>query len=255
MKLSNQVALVFGGSSGIGKATAQRLAREGATVAVIASGDVAKAQAVADQIVEAGGKAKGFVANVREVGSIKAVVTEVERDLGPVDILVYSAGVYYPTPLGGTEEAAFDQMVEINLKGAFFAVDAVAVGMKQRGRGRIVNVASVAAFRGSSRFPLYCATKAAIVMLTRALVGDLAKHGVHINAVAPGNTATPLNENDRLGENSAATLAAKAAATPSGRTYSPPEEIASTIYFLVSGEVNAMHGETILVDEGLFAGV
>lgn len=255
MKLNNQIALIFGGSSGIGKATALRLAQEGATVAVIASGDIAKANEVVAEIEQRGGKAKGFTADVRSVSSIRRTVADVEQGLGPIDILVYSAGVYYPTLLGETEEDQFDRMVDINFKGAFFAIDAVAEGMKQRGRGRIVNLASVAAYRGSSTYPLYAATKAAIMMLTRSLVGKLAPHGIHINAVAPGNTATALNENDRLGEGSTEIIAAKAKLTPSGRTYSPPEEIAATIYFLVSGEVNAMHGATLLIDEGLFAGV
>lgn len=255
MKLDNQVALIFGGSSGIGKATALRLAAEGATVAVIASGDIAKANDVVAEIERNGGKARGFTADVRSVTSIRQIVAEVEANVGPIEILVYSAGVYYPTLLGETEEDAFDRMVDINFKGAFFAIDAVSERMKARGRGRIVNLASVAAYRGSSTYPLYAATKAAVMMLTRSLVGKLAPYGIHINAVAPGNTATALNENDRLGEGSTEILAAKARLTPSGRTYSPPEEIAATIFFLVSGEVSAMHGATLLIDEGLFAGM
>ncbi|MDB5455782.1 MAG: short-chain dehydrogenase, partial [Caulobacter sp.] len=119
------------------------------------------------------------------------------------------------------------------------------------GHGRIVNVASVAGFRGSARFPLYSATKAAVIMLTKALAGDLAPHGININAIAPGNTATPLNEGERTGADSADVMAAKAAATPSQRVYSPPEEMAAAIYFLVNGEVSAMHGATMLLDEGL----
>lgn len=254
MRLTGQVALIFGGSSGIGKATALRLGREGATVAVVASNDVAKANQVASEIVGEGGAAQGFAADVRNIASIRHVVAEVEATLGPIGIMVYSAGLYYPTRLGELNEEDFDRMVDINLKGAFFAIDAVAEVMRPRRRGHIVSLASVAAFRGSSSYPLYAATKAAIMMLTRSLVGSLAPHGIHINAVAPGNTATPLNENDRQGKGSAETLAAKAAQTPSGRVYSPPEEIAAAIYFLVSGEVNAMHGTTLLIDEGLWAG-
>jgi 3-oxoacyl-[acyl-carrier protein] reductase len=251
MKLSNQVALVFGGSSGIGRAACERLAYEGATVAVIASGDLAKAQAVAIGITAEGGSAKAYACDVRDVAAIEKVVAAVERDLGPIDILVNSAGVYYPTPLGATAESDFDRMVDINLKGTFFAINAVAPGMKARGRGRIVNVASVAGVRGSPRFPLYSATKAAIIMLTKALAGDLAPHGVQINAIAPGNTATPLNSTERSDANNEAVIAAKAAATPSRRTYSPPEEMAAAIFFLVSGEVSAMYGATMLLDEGL----
>jgi 3-oxoacyl-[acyl-carrier protein] reductase len=251
MQLKDQVALVIGGSSGIGRTTAERFGREGAKVAVVASGDIAKAQAVAASIIEAGGNAKAYVADVSIVSALDDLVRAVEQDLGPIEILVNSAGVYYPTAIGKTTEDEFDRMVDINLKGTFFAINAVAPLMKQRGHGRIVNVASVAGVRGSPRFPLYSATKAAIVMLTKALAGDLAPHNVHINAIAPGNTATPLNARERLSGDGADIIAAKTAATPSRRVYSPPEEMAAAILFLVCGEVNAMHGATILLDEGL----
>jgi 3-oxoacyl-[acyl-carrier protein] reductase len=251
---TKQVALIFGGSSGIGRAVAHRLARDGTCVAVVASGDRGKAQTVIDEIEAEGGKGAAFVADVRDVASIRAVVAEVERELGPIDMLIYSAGVYYPTLIGTVEEDAFDRMTDINFKGAFFAVDAVTPGMKARGCGRIVLLASVAGYRGSSAYPLYAATKAAIIMLTKSLVGKLAPYGIQINAVAPGNTATPLNENDRLGAEREKVMAAKAAVTPSGRTYSPPEEIAEAVHFLVSGRTAAIHGATLLIDEGLFAG-
>lgn len=251
MKLTNQVAIVFGGSSGIGKAAAERLASEGAAVAVIASGNVEKARAVADAIVQAGGKAAAYAADVTQPEQINRVVAQVERDLGPIDILINSAGVYFPTPMGNTAEADFDRMVDVNLKGTFFTINAVVPGMKARGRGRIVNVASVAGVRGSPTFPLYSATKASIIMLTKALAGNLAPHGIHINAIAPGNTATALNAEERADPANAELMKAKAAATPSKRVYSPPEEMAAAIFFLVSGEMNAMYGATMLIDEGL----
>lgn len=248
MQLNGQVAIIFGGSSGIGEATAELFGREGASVAVVASNDPRKADAVTARIASSGGRARSYVCDVRDAASIAATVEAVSRDLGPIDILVNSAGVYYPTLIGQTEEADFDRLVDINLKGTFFAIDAVARSMKARGRGRIVNVASVAGVRASPRFPVYCATKAAVIMLTKALAGDLAPHGVSINAIAPGNTATPLNVADRSDPE---VFAAKSAATPSRRVYSPPEEMASAILFLVSGEVNAMHGATMLLDEGV----
>ena len=251
MTLINQVAIVFGGSSGIGQATAHRLAAEGASVAVVASGALAKASLVSDAIVALGGKARPYAADVREPDQINALVAQVERDLGPIDILINSAGVYFQTLIGETEEADFDRMVDVNLKGTFFTINAVAPGMKARGRGRIVNVASVAGVRGSPRFPLYSATKASIIMLTKALAADLAPHGVHINAIAPGNTATALNLSERQDPANAELMKSKAAATPSKRVYSPPDEMAAAIYFLVGGEMNAMYGATMLIDEGL----
>lgn len=250
MRLAGKIALVTGGSSGIGRATAELFAREGAAVAVASGSDLAKAAAVVSTIEAAGGRAMAVLMDVCSQASIEAAVEEVRRTLGPIDILVNSAGVYIPTPLGGTSEATFDLMVQTHLKGAFFTVQAVAPEMKARGRGRIVNVASAAAFKGSAAYPLYSALKAGIVMLTRGFALDLAPHGVSINAIAPGNTETPLNANDRASE---AILEGKRRATPSRRVYSPPEEMAEAILFLADGKVSAMYGSTLLLDEGLTA--
>jgi len=250
-KLANRVALIFGGSSGIGEATAMLFAQEGATVAVVASGSLAKAEAVVTAIVAAGGEAAAYAADVRDVAQIRGLVAQVEQDLGPIAILVNSAGVFYPTTIGELDEADFDRMIDINLKGTVFAIDAVVPGMKARGRGHIVNVASVAGVRASARYPLYSASKAAVIMLTKALAGTLAPGGIHINAIAPGNTATPINAAERLDAANAAQMAATAAATPSQRAYSPPQDMAAAILLLCAGEINAMHGTTIVLDEGL----
>ena len=155
---------------------------------------------------------------------------------------------------GETTEAEFDRIVDINLKGTFFTINAVAPGMKARRYGKIINVASIAAFRGAPHYSLYCTVKAAIVMLTRTLATDLAPYDINVNAIAPGNTATPLNEEMRLDPACADLMAAKDAATPSNRTYSPPEEMAQAALFLAADDVRAMHGTTILIDEGMSAG-
>ncbi len=122
--------------------------------------------------------------------------------------------------------------------------------MKQRGSGHIVFLSSAAAFKGVPQYSLYGAVKAAIVMLTKSFAADLARHGIAVNAIAPGNTETPINVEDRLGPNSAAILARKAAATPTGRVYTPAGEIAEAALFFVSGAVKAIHGTTLLIDEG-----
>jgi len=254
MKLKNEVALIFGGSSGIGEAIALRFAQEGAKVGVVASRDRLKAENVVRQIHDAGGKAHALAADVCSVSQVRQCVEEATLRLGAIDILVNSAGVYMPTPLGGTSEDVFDRIVNTNLKGMFFAIDAVAPSMKARGGGRIVNIASVAGVRASAAYPLYSAVKAGVIMLTKALAIDLARHGVRVNALAPGNTATPLNEVDRHGPDAKRALAAKAALTPSVRVYTPPGEIAGAALFLSSDEARAMYGSTLLIDEGLSAG-
>lgn len=250
MRLAGKVALVTGGSSGIGQATAELFAAEGATVAVTSGSDVRKAEKVVEQIARKGGRALAVKMDVRSPADITRAVSEVVRALGPIDILVNSAGIYIPTPLGQTSEEEFDRLMDTHLKGTFFAIQAVAPAMKARRSGRIVNVASVAAYKGSAQYPLYSTAKAAIVMMTRALALDLAPFEVAINAIAPGNTATPLNEADRASEE---VMARKRLATASPRVYSPAAEMAEAILFLADGRVKAMYGATIVLDEGLSA--
>ncbi len=250
MLLKDKVALITGGSSGIGQATAELFALEGATVVVTSGSSLAKAEAVAAAITQAGGVAFPIVMDVRSPPMIAAVVAEVEQRFGRIDILVNSAGIYAPTPVGGTSEDVFDDLVNTNLKGVFFTVQAVAARMKQRRSGRIVNVASAIAYRGTATYSVYSAVKAGVVMLTRGFALALAPFDVAINAIAPGNTETPMNATDRASED---VMAAKRRATPGTRVYSPAEEMARAILFLADGQVKAMHGATVLLDEGIGA--
>ena len=168
MKLQNQVALITGGSSGIGKATAERFASEGATVAVVASSSLPKAEKVVASIHAAcGATAKAFVADIRDPSAVDALVKTVYESCGPIDILVNSAGVYVRNEIGKTTEEEYRYTMDINLKGTFFMINAVTPLMKKRRTGKIINVASIAAYRGAPHYSLYCASKAAIVMLTR----------------------------------------------------------------------------------------
>jgi NAD(P)-dependent dehydrogenase (short-subunit alcohol dehydrogenase family) len=253
-RLNGKVALITGGSSGIGEAIARVFAREGAKVAVVASSNPAKSEAVAESIRSAGGEASAFVADVRSVEAVEGLVTAVLAAHGTIDILVNSAGVFFPTEIGRTSEADCDRMIDTNLKGLYFAINAVAPVMQRNGSGKIINVASVAAFVGSAKYPLYCAAKAAVVALTRALALQLAPSGIHINAIAPGNTATPINEAIRTAPEFAEQRARIDALTPSRRKFSPPEDIAAGALFLASDESRAMHGATLLLDEGRAAG-
>jgi 3-oxoacyl-[acyl-carrier protein] reductase len=252
--MNGKVALVTGGSSGIGEAVARCFAKEGAHVAVVASGTLAKAEKVAQDIAAGGGRATAFVCDVRDPAKIRALVSEVESTLGPIDVLVNSAGVYYATPLGGTPAEKFDQMVDINFKGTWQCIDAVAPGMIARKQGKIINFASVAGVSGLKSYSTYCATKAAIIMMTKAMARELAPHGININAIAPGNTATPMNEWVRTDADSTM-RDAMLAMTPSGVLFSAAEEIAGAALFLVSPAARPMHGATMLMDEGLSTGL
>lgn len=252
MKLARKVVIVSGGSQGIGEAIARLYAQEGARVAVVSSSSLDKAQAVVDGIAGAGGQARPYVCDVRKMEEVARLVSDVEHDLGPVDIVLNAAGVFYPTPAGATPEDDFDRMVDINLKGTWNIVGGVVPGMKQRGRGKIICMASVASVYGVAPFAVYCATKAAVVQMVRALALELAPHGVQINAIAPGNTASPMNEAMR---SDPATVAAIAAATPSGRAFASVDDIAAIALFLASDDSRAMHGSCLLADEGISCGM
>lgn len=255
MRLKGKTALITGGSQGIGEAIALRFAAEGATVGVVASARRDKAESVCAQIKQKGGKAHPLVADVSKVAAIEAMAKQAETVLGRIDILVNSAGVFYPTKIGETAEADYDREMDINVKGTFFAINAIAPGMKQRRSGAIINITSVAGMVGMAGYSVYCGSKGAIITMTKALACELAPHGIRVNAIAPGNTATPMNLDIRTDPKYKAMLDYMAGRTPSGRTYSEAEDMAAAALFLASDDARAMHGTTIVLDEGISAGL
>ena len=250
MQLKNKIALVTGGSSGIGAEICAAFAKEGAKVAVVASRDVGKAQKVVDPILADGGTAQAFVCNVSDTAQIETLVAEVTAAFGLIDILVNGAGVFYPTKLGETPEADFDDIVDSCLKGAFFMCNAVGPGMAERGAGKIINFGSAAGIQGRSSYIVYGAAKAGVMQMTRSLACALAPQGINVNCIAPGNTATPMNENVRTEDAYAETREIIKARALSGRGFSDPKEVAAMALFLVSDSARPMHGETVVMDEG-----
>lgn len=248
--LTGRVALVTGGSSGIGEAVARKFAAAGAKVAVVASSGIDKAENVAKPI---GGRA--YVCDVRDAAAVQRLVAQVEAELGPIDILVNSAGVFYPTVAGESDADAIGRMVDINLKGTFHTLNAVAGGMKARSRGWIVNIASCAGIVGVVPFSLYSATKAAVIMLTKVSGRELAPFGIHVNAVAPGNTATPMNEAIRTQAEHKGVHDVMKSITPSQTVFTDPADIASGALFLVSDNARPMYGAVLSMDEGVTTGL
>lgn len=254
--LEGKVAVVTGGSSGIGKSVALRLAAGGAKVAVVASGNIGKAQEVVREIEAAGGAGAAYAADVRKPGDLARLVEEVEGALGPINILVTSAGIFLPTPIGEADLDTFDQMVDVNLKGSFYTVNAVVPGMKKLGGGKIVCMSSAADRLGIAGFSTYCATKGGVTQMVKSLALELAPLNININAVSPGNTATPMNSAMRNDPEQRSLLEALNAATPSQNNFSSSDDVAELVYFLVASPgSNGMHGSSVVCDEGLSAGV
>lgn len=253
MAMTGRTALVTGGSQGIGEAIARRLAADGVMVGVVASADIAKAQAVCADLPK--GRGVPYACDVRDYAAVSGLVVRAQKDLGRIDILVNSAGVFYPTPAGSTDEASYDRMIDINVKGTWACINAMAPVMKAQRKGWIINIGSVVAAMGFGGYAVYCASKAAIVMMTRALAIELAPHGINVNCLSPGNTATPMNEDIRTRPELKPMLDAMAARTPSGQTYSSAEDMANIVAFMVSDAGRSLHGINILADEGFSAGL
>ena len=193
-RFAGQVALVTGGASGIGRATVHAFASEGAQVAIV-DRDSGGAGAAAQEVVEAGGKAKAFVVDLADASAIDRVVEEVLAAFGRIDVLVNSAGVSgAPHSAVDFTDEKYELVTAINLRAPFLLVRAVGRHMIARGGGgKIVNLSSSAAFRGSYSPAIYAATKSGVNGLTRAAAADLGGHDVNVNAVAPGLTDTPMN--------------------------------------------------------------
>ncbi len=190
--LAQKLAIVTGGSRGIGRACAIAFAEAGADVAISHLGDEAEARTLVQAVTARGRRAFQMEADAGDVAQINAFVAASEAALGPCNILLNNAGINLRTPFGQISEAEFDRMLDIHLKGSFFTAQAVYPGMVARGEGRIINIASQLGLKGSAGIVTYCAAKAGIIGFTRALAHEAGPHGVLVNAIAPGPIETDL---------------------------------------------------------------
>lgn len=243
-RLENRKALVTGGSRGIGAAIAVAFAAEGADVALCHDDDAEGATTIAAAIRNHGRRALPVRCDVADDDAVRRFWAESEATLGPIDILVNNAGIGGEQPFETLGLAAFDRMIAVNLRASFHFATLAAPGMRTRRWGRIVNIASQLAYRGAPGLAHYCAAKAGLVGLTRALAVELAPSGVLVNAIAPGMIETRLS--DGLTED---WKARKLRELPISR-FGTPGEIAPTAVLLASSDGDFYVGQTLSPNGG-----
>lgn len=249
-RLDGQVAVVTGGSQGIGGAASVALAQAGAAVAVANLPEKrADVDAFVREIKAAGGTARGYDLDVTDVPSIERVFAAVAADLGGPHILVNNAGVSSRDSALDIDADGWDAVLDVNLKGVFFAAQAAGRRMVPAGYGRIVNIASQLAVTAAPNRSVYVAAKGGVVALTKSLALEWAEHGVTVNAVGPGPVDTPMTRGGDPNRDEAAFLRR----SPIGRRLQP-EEVAGAIVFLSSREAGAVTGHHLLVDGGWSVG-
>jgi NAD(P)-dependent dehydrogenase (short-subunit alcohol dehydrogenase family) len=251
--LSGKRALITGGASGIGEATAKLFIRHGAVVC-IADIDETAGMRVAEEIITEGGSAISVGCDVSSSSDCQNAVQQMLVEYGGIDILFNNAGIIRRASVVETTEAEWDQVMAVNVKSVFLLGKYVVPHMVKGGGGSIINVSSGWGLVGGRNAASYCASKGAVVQLTRAMALDHGEQGIRVNCICPGDTDTPMlrNEAQQLGETEEAFLA-EAAARPLQRI-GTPDDIAQAALFLASEASAFITGTTLVVDGGGLAG-
>jgi len=249
LDLSGKVALVTGGSRGLGKAIALAVAENGANVVICGRKQENLDKAI-DEFRDMGKDIMVRVTNVGKSDEVTALFQGVEEKFGKLDILVNNVGMNILTPsVADSDESLWDKIIETNLKGTYLASGRAVKLMKKAGRGKIINISSIAAKKASMGMGIYCVAKAGVEMLTRVLAVELAQNNINVNAVAPGVVRTrfsrPFWSNEGLLKEITGTI-------PMGRI-AETEDVVGTVLFLASGLSDYITGEVITVDGGSMA--
>jgi NAD(P)-dependent dehydrogenase (short-subunit alcohol dehydrogenase family) len=245
ISLSGKVALITGGSSGIGRAIALKLSQAGAKIAIL---DIKECEDLLDEIGR--DKARFYKCDVTSADEVREVIRRVYEEFGRIDIVVNSAGVIVRKDAVETSEDEWDKVLNVNLKGPFLVSKYSIPYMIRGGGGSIVNVASGWGLKGGPRAVAYCASKGGLINMTRAMAIDHGKDGIRVNCVAPGDVDTPMlrSEAEQLGMNWEDFLR-EASNRPLARI-GKPEDIANAVLFLVSDMASWITGATLVVDGG-----
>jgi NAD(P)-dependent dehydrogenase (short-subunit alcohol dehydrogenase family) len=241
MQLHEKTALITGGTLGIGRAIAQAFAREGARV-VVTGRDAAHGEAAIRAITDTGGRISFLQTDQGNLEEVRRLATQATQALGQVDILVNNAGVSAFGPTETLDEATFDRMMTINVKGTYFLTAALVPSMVTRGYGKIINISSMVAAFGMQGMAAYSASKAAVELLTKSWAAEFGPRGINVNAIAPGPVRTEAAIASGRVDQIATTVPAKRAARP--------EEIAAAALYLASDDASFVHGVILPVDGG-----
>ncbi len=243
--LKNKVALVTGASRGIGRAIALTLAHYGAIVVINYCGSKGKADEVVNQIIENGGTAVAYQADVADFEAVKTMFSNIIKEYGRIDILVNNAGITRDNLILKMSEEEFDAVINTNLKGVFNCLKQVSKIMLKQKEGRIINISSISGVVGNPGQANYCAAKAGVIGITKSLAKELGSRGITVNAVAPGYINTDMTA--VLRED----LKEKVAELIPLKRLGEVEDIAETVAFLASDKAPYITGQTIQVDGGL----
>lgn len=249
MRFSNKTVLITGSGSGMGRATALQFAKEGAKIIV---NDLVpkRGEETLAMIKKLGAEGIFLQSNVTQATEVQAMITEAINTYGRIDILINNAGVIVPGKVDTISEADFDKAMTVNVKGVFLVSKYTIPAMKKTGGGVIVNMGSVAAFKGYTDRSVYCASKGAVVSLTKAMAMDYIKDNIRVNCVCPGTIYTPaLEERIQDSVDPETTKKALIARQPLGRL-GTDEEIAHAILYAASDEAAYMIGSALIIDGG-----
>jgi 3-oxoacyl-[acyl-carrier protein] reductase len=243
--VSQKIALVTGGSRGIGRAVVLRLAQDGFDIAFCYRSNPDAARELEKEVTELGARALAWQADVADMGSVRELVAVSERQLGPISVLVTSAGIVRDNPLLMMTDEDWRQVLDVNLDGTYHACRTVIFDMMKRKSGVIVNISSVAGVHGNPTQTNYSASKAGIIGFSKALAKEVGRYGIRVNVVAPGFIATDMTAglDDKLKEQALRSIPL--------RRLGKPEEVADLVSYLVSDRAAYITGAVLQIDGGI----